>query len=544
MNALVSTPARTGVLIASQAAAKPSALAVWRKRLLSDGFLVFALVSLVFCASGWWLAVIQNSVPGDALSRTYSADAVLYAHEPHLATLGFIWPPLPAFSQIILLRFLPSLAYYGFSGNIITAISAGILAAVLTKGLRGLGLGRWGSIAVVVLLFLNPMMAAFASNGMSEMPFLLFLTLAVFGFSKWCREGRWQPLAAAGFACAAMFFCRYDAAVIAPAMAISIVFVMRLSHREFFPPKVEANMLAFLVPVVYVGFIWLYLNRLIMGSALYFWNSEYSNLYLTRDLKLSQEVIALQGSLVTTAKYFITLVGGFSPLFLAACVLAGVVVIWKRDVALATYAVILLAAPLFQLYEYRSGSTFKFNRFYISVIVSGILLTAFALHSLWQDRHQRIKLLALVLGMLACNVVTWNTIEQQWDPALPHEEGMFVQGLKHPLTSQEDFSNDAKAAAYLDEHVKDRSILIDSVGANVAVLSGRLGLFILPSDSDWMDAATHPQEKVRYIVTVGNITREYHAFDDLYPGIFDNGTAFTSLEADFDNIRIYRVNGS
>jgi hypothetical protein len=415
------------------------------------------------------------------------------------------------------------------------------------KGLRGLGLGRWGSIAVVAGLFLNPMMAAFASNGMSEMPFLLFLTVAVLGYARWSREGRWQPLAAAGFACAAMFFCRYDAAVIAPAMALGIVPVMRLGHREFFPPRVEANMLAFSVPITYVGFIWLYLNRLIMGSALYFWNSQYSNLFLTRDLKLSQEVIALQGSLIATARYFVTLVNGFSPLFLVACVLAVAVALWKRDVTLVVYTAILLAAPLFQLYEYRSGSTFKFNRFYISVIVSGILLMALIMWSLWEDRHKRAKLLILLAGIAVSNVVTWNTIEQQWKPDCnPCEEGHFIQALKHPVTSQDELGDEAQAAAYLDAHARDRSILLDSgfLSASVALLSGHLDHFYLPSDHDWLETATHPEERVRYIVSVGTNTGEFHAFDQLYPGLFQDGAAFATLEADFNGVRIYRVNGS
>ena len=513
--------------------------------LAKDSVVLGVLLTAAFSAVGVWRALVIQYAVGDAVSRTYSADAALYSHEPHLAVLGFIWPPLPAFAQLILLRIAPGLSYYGLSGNLVTAISAGALGSLLLSTLRGVGVGRWGSIVLVAALFCNPMMAFYASNGMSEMPFLFFLTLAIGGYARWTDTGRWQPLSTAGFACAGMFFCRYDAAVIAPAMAMSVVPVMRLSHREFFPPKVEANLLAFSVPVVYVGFIWIYLNRLIMGDALYFWHSEYSNLFLTRTMKFSAEVIGLQQSLPATAAYFIRIVNGFSPFFLAACALSVVVAIWKRDIALITFTGLFLAAPVFQLWTYRSGSTFNLPRFYISVIISGLLLGAYVFQSMWRNSHHRAKLVILLMGVLVSNVASWGTMAAQLDPAHPTgvlDEGLFIQSLIHPLTPQADYSDDAKAAAYLNAHTTGRSILIDAVGTNVAVLSGHLDRFYVPSDTDWLDVATKPQGRVSYIVAVGNAALQYHAFLDLYPNLFENGTPFTTLEGDFGNVRLYRMN--
>jgi len=54
-------------------------------------FLSVFAVSLV---GGFWLIYVAEIFVGDAIARTTQAHAIVLSRDPHLAAIGFIWPPL------------------------------------------------------------------------------------------------------------------------------------------------------------------------------------------------------------------------------------------------------------------------------------------------------------------------------------------------------------------------------------------------------------------------------------------------------------------
>ena len=63
-------------------------------------------------------------IVGDALSRVANAYYVLYIEPPHLASIGFVWNPLPSFLELpfmFLYRFYKPIASSALAGVIITA---------------------------------------------------------------------------------------------------------------------------------------------------------------------------------------------------------------------------------------------------------------------------------------------------------------------------------------------------------------------------------------------------------------------------------------
>jgi len=209
-------------------------------------WLIFVIGSLGGIGLAAWLSFVVGLIPGDALSRTYSAMMVLHSRFPHLAALGFIWPPLPALAQLPLVIHLKP-TYYGFSGGIVTALAAGALLAALNGVLRWAGLRIAWRLLLLALLALNPMWLYYAGNGMSEMPFLLFFTLATAYFPRWQAEGHWRELTLAGFMTALTFGCRYDAIPYAVTFAAVLLGVHIFGPGRIQPSRIEADLLAYLV---------------------------------------------------------------------------------------------------------------------------------------------------------------------------------------------------------------------------------------------------------------------------------------------------------
>ena len=66
--------------------------------------------SSVYLAVGYWLQVRHGFIIGDALSRVFAAQSVLFSRDPHLAAIGFIFTPLTAMVQLPCDRGEPAVA--------------------------------------------------------------------------------------------------------------------------------------------------------------------------------------------------------------------------------------------------------------------------------------------------------------------------------------------------------------------------------------------------------------------------------------------------
>ena len=146
---------------------------------------------------------------------------------PALAAIGFIWPPLPTLLQIPLL-IAPRLAFYGASGNLVTAFFAGLTAVVLNLILARAGVPRALRMIALILFFLNPLIAFYAVNGMSEMPFIYCLVQATYCYLRWADTRHWPWIVYAGLASAAMALVRYDTLFFAAAFVGAIFLTIGL----------------------------------------------------------------------------------------------------------------------------------------------------------------------------------------------------------------------------------------------------------------------------------------------------------------------------
>jgi hypothetical protein len=515
--------------------------AVSRQSVVAVG-MVFTLVSVVVAA---WLSFGVRIAMGDALARSYSAMAAVQSAQPHLGAIGFIWPPLPTLLQLPLVL-IPGATFYGFSGGIVSAVFAGATAVGLYLLLERAGvrpLLRWAAIG---LFFLNPFILLYAGVGMSEMPFLCTYVFAVYAYLRWSDRGHRSWLLVAAFATGLMVLSRYDAVPFAVVFAAGVMVTMILSHRHFTPPKVEANLLAYLVPVVYVTVIWVYFNWQIMGDPLFFLRSEYSNAFLVRDVAALAEVRALSESPAALLRYALDLVLSLTPMLLPGVVLLAVVAWRRKDVVPLTLIALLLVVPAFQLLSYRQGQTFGFWRFYITLIPAGLIAWSELATIVRRPAVYRLTVALLFAGIIAGNVTTTARMltmdKTEGACELPASvERVFVERLAAPFERIEQCAANREMAEYIVGAVPDRSIITDVTGREVVVFTRRPDLFILPSDYDYEAIGTAQAAPVQYVLTNATESSEFRALERFFPGINAGAADNLRLVYSAGNLHLYRV---
>jgi hypothetical protein len=163
--------------------------------------MIFFTFLILYLAVGYWLQVGHSFIMGDTLSRVASSQSVLFSRDPHLAALGFIFTPVSAMVQIpaiALSPLWPDIAERAFAGTLMSApFMAGAAFQVFCMG-TDRGLPRIYSLTITLLFALNPMIIFYGSNGMSEAPFIFFMTWAVRRLIMWMVDDDVHHLVTAG----------------------------------------------------------------------------------------------------------------------------------------------------------------------------------------------------------------------------------------------------------------------------------------------------------------------------------------------------------
>lgn len=138
--------------------------------------LIFFIVLIAEVIAAYFTIYKNGQVMGDAVSRTANAYFVLFLEPAKLASIGFVWNPLPSLVQLLIVPFSvfwKPLATVGFAGAIATAFFAAANAALLFRYFRQAGLSVTTAILLVSLYVCNPFVFYYGFNGMSETFFYL-----------------------------------------------------------------------------------------------------------------------------------------------------------------------------------------------------------------------------------------------------------------------------------------------------------------------------------------------------------------------------------
>lgn len=546
------------------------------RRLMVTAYFISLAVYLMV---GYWLQVQHGFILGDALSRVSAAQSVLFSRDPHLAAIGFIFTPLASMVQIpavALSALWPDMAARAFSGTIMSAVfMAGAVVQILNMG-TDRGLPRSYSIAITTLFALNPMIVFYGANGMSEAPFVFFMSWAVRRLILWMTDDDVHHLiVAGGIAMGMAYLTRYDAVACIAAAGLLVGATTYLRARA--APRIRRAVLDMIMVsgpgfATFVG--WAVISWLITGEGFAQFTSQYGN----------SAILAQSGQ---TKPGF-----GDGASFAAVCVLLLAPTLvpiaawaaaqrWRRRRwhVLLVPIVIYGAALAFQALSYATGSTFPFLRFYIVAIPlaaclamlavpDGQLVVAkrrgkYAPASLppTHRRHSLPAYLPVAAAMaIALPVTAWGMGQPKYAPqeyalgaVLAPDPGSTSErkATEHRIAAS--FSTERQIARYLEKlDLPESSVITDTVyGFAVLAASRHPKVFVVPSDPDFTDLLNAPIENgIKYLLAVPPVGRgAADALNLRYPTLYETGADIATLELEVANDgdsqpkwRLYRVN--
>jgi len=532
----------------------------------------------VYVAVGYWLQVRHGFILGDALSRVSAAQSVLFSRSPHLAAIGFIFTPLTAMVQIPVIAaspLFPALAGRAFAGSIMSAaFMAGAVVQILSMG-TDRGLPRRYVVTIAVLFAVNPMVIFYGSNGMSEAPFIFFISWAVRRLIMWMVDDDVHHLViAGGIAMGLAYLTRYDAVACVAAAGFVVGLTTYLRARR--APRFRRALLDLMLVSApgFMAFIgWAAASWLITGEAFAQFTSQYGNAAI---LKQSGAVHAgpISG-LVFAATCTLLL----APTLIPLGVWAGFIRWGRANWTMLIPPVAVYGAALaFQVLTFAAGSTFPFLRFYIIAIPFAACLAMLAVpdgafakpkrrgrhapapSSLPSTRTRSgyaAAALALAVGVPVAG----------WGMSLPHyaPQEYALAAVLNPAPDSvsprkavehriaRTFSTERAIAAYLDNlDLPHSSVITDTVyGFAIVAASRHPRTFVVPSDPDFVRLLNNPAANgVKYLLAVPPTGRGVSdALNQRYPTLYDTGADVATLELEIPNDgdgqpnwRLYRVN--
>ena len=331
--------ARLRVPSAERTARKP-------RQSLLPGFAWFASIAVLSMSAGWWLVYVAQIFVGDAMARVVQAKSVVLSRDPHLAAVGFVWPPLPSIAEVPFVLALQNFTAPIFAGQIVSALFAGLLAAAMWGQLKRSEVPTRWAIILTLTVMLNPLVFYSSINGMTEVIFLFFAVAAAGALSSW-DPGESRGLLVAGLLLGASFFVRYEAVAFAAAGVLSVVVMQWRTPR--WRERVGAVIIAFVAPVSYMVILWVVWTWLFLGNPLAFLTGAGSNLYFTESIRLGQNPVLspLYGDPVAAARWaLVYLVREFPP-FVPLLGVAVALSVVKRNRGLFVLVVFAGVGPAF-----------------------------------------------------------------------------------------------------------------------------------------------------------------------------------------------------
>jgi hypothetical protein len=535
----------------------------------------FLAAAALYAIVGYWLQVHNGFILGDALSRVSAAQSVLFSRDPHLAAIGFIFTPLTAMVQIpfvALSPLWPPMTAFAFSGTIMSsAFMAGAVTQILGMG-TDRGLPRGYVAAITVLFAVNPMIVFYGANGMSEAPFVFFMSWSVRRLIMWMVDDDVHHLVVAGgIAMGLSYLTRYDAV---GCVAAAGILVGATTYRRASTAPRRRRALLDLLMVSAPGFVaflgWAIASWLITGQAFAQFSSQYGNasiLAQTGNVAVGP-VAGLSFALVCITLLAPTLI----PIALWATVAR-----WRRPnwAVLAVPVMLFGAALAFQTLSYATGSTFPFLRFYIVAIPltaclallavpDGVFITPkrrgkFAPPPAAPVVRTRAHVPIALAFAVTLPVAAWGMGLPKYAPqeyalaaVLAPDPGSVAPRKVDERRIAASFSTERVVAKYLDDlGLPDSSIMTDTVyGFAVVAASDNPKTFVVPSDPDFTALINDPAAGgVRYLLTVPATGRGLSdALNQRYPTLYDTGADIATLELEIPNNgdsqpkwRLYRV---
>ena len=493
---------------------------------------VFFVVLAAELIAAYVLIYQRGYVMNDALSRTANAYYVFHVKPYKLASIGFVWNPLPSLLQLPILQFSsawPPLATHGLAGCIVTAFFAAFNAAYLMRCFQRTGLETAWALTLTALFAFNPFIFYYGCNGMSEMLFITSMMVTVVALTRWMQERKTTDLILIAAMLVMGFLCRYEAIPFAAGTGLALVVIMFFLPDVYSPLEKKSFGMKFhhfmatgvvvFLPVLYTLLIWIFLNWTIMGDPLYFQRSNYSN---AAQASYTQRV-GVSNALIKTLPFaLLYLVIGLQRLLRGRLL--------KGDFLVLTFLVGVVTA--FHYAMLLSGSSYGWLRFFCFALPVCAAWLPYEL-SQWKGTFRLLVLFLCGGAILVSGMMLWTYFPNP-DRA-PEEYGAIVQTDTFMVSMQR------RAAARINESYSDGILLLDSSKADGLILNLTYPEnLIINSVSGFYAIVKKPWEYgVRYVLV--SMPEERSSLDEFgmtHPGLYEHGADWC---VELEDLGIYKI---
>ena len=510
-------------------------------------WVIFLVVLIAEIVGAYILLYKRGYILSDAMSRTANAYYVLYTNPPKLASIGFVWNPLPSLLQIPILLFKDvwhPLVTHGVAGGIMTAFFAATNAMILFRAFKHYSVNTFLSVILVLLFVFNPFMFYYGCNGMSEMPFYTSIIACIVGFCWWLDDrDNYKLLIMVAFSLAMGFLCRYEEFAITLGMGISlliVVFSMKDPSSPFMPKplrmKIEYAMatgLVLFLPVLFSVVVWIILNWSIMGDPFYFLTSAYSNSAQSAFIA-STSVITAMSSPVEALRFSLGRMLPFLPLFIVITVgRMFAKLIFKPDYCILIVMIGCISA--FHFLMLLNGGSYGWPRFFSFALPICAAWLPYEFSQL-KGIIKFIWVAAVVVAFISSAFIVVSNFSSP--ESAPEEYEAFVQ------TDVSGVADQRATANRINEAYSDDVIMMDNFAMSALILNLDYPERLIINTSDQFNDALEAPWKydVRYIVVadpsgVGSLD----AFNMTYPNLYREGADWCKEREEVGSFKIFEV---
>ncbi len=497
---------------------RPAEAVIARQRrpepfLLGIGFLAFYEVV------GWWLRDVAGYAVGDAIARSANAVYVGSSRDPHLAAIGFYWPPLSSLLQIPFVKVLHHFGRSDLAGPITSAACMAAAVVVIHAVCRDLGLPRALATAVPAIFGLTPVIVFYAANGMSEASCFLCLAVGSWGLIRYCRDRRATDMAlmASGFGLAAM--ARVEC--IGVAVVAALFATVEVRGLPGSAPRSLTRAALAALPPVYLFAMWMGVQWVLLRDPFFFLHTAgqaaktigFAN---TLDLRNNPAAAAYllpeARSKLKVAGWLLEQYWFFGPtLFLGAAYALA-----RRSRARVPLA-LLASGTVFVVIQipYRlQGKAYNDPRYFTPLAVMGALTAAWLLAEVWRSEPRRTGLRNLatvvIIGSMVAGAVAGTVAEANPRRAKVVREDTFfarVLGRSRPYVYAGEWTGWQRVAATVDgllaAHPASRVICNASKCNPAVAFARRTNRYIVAGDRDYQSIVADPAGRFDIAITVG-----------------------------------------
>jgi hypothetical protein len=541
--------------------------------LITEGRAVFLSCFGINFAVAWLLDLSYRAFTDDAFAHMGNGFYILYSRDPHLAAVGFVWPPLQSIADMILLlgnHVWPALSHNDMAGSLVSALAMAGAAFQIAASLREWGTSRIPRILLTASFALNPMILLYAGNGMSEGLYVFTLVAATRYLMRWIRRGDLRSLAYSGIAVACSYLVRYES-VGSLALACLVVGVVSFSRADGARKSKIKTGLSDLMIFAAPGFItiagWAVASYVIVGSFFAEFTSAYGNIAAVN----SELSLNLHGR-VLYELHSLEALGPFLPLLIVASI---GVAIARRDARILAPIALLGGGCATDLVLFLKGDlTASFRYFILAfpfvVYLLGSLVAAIQkraapenttnprrVRATWGGVSRAVAAVMLVVVIMVPTVVTTGTAIL--NPNLGTFESEQIGWIFHVHPSPSDIANKNTYRWVLDigdwftsHHLPNGDVLTDAAECMPILITSiaQPKLFVIPNDRDYQRILADPISfHTHYILQPDPGTLTSTDIPSQYPTLWNTGAGFTKMVHEFPSrsacpaFRLFRVLG-